>query len=143
MKKGIDYVGVAVAGFVHDGKGNYLFDLRTENCRDEQNCWEFAGGGGLEVGETIEAGLRREILEELGVEALSIEFIGNREVFRDNTGVLTHWLTFDHLVQVNPDDVKIMEPDMCAELRWCSLDNLPTPPYSQMMNVVEKYKDKL
>ena len=143
MIKDLDYTGIAIVPFVHDGQGNYLFGLRTEKCRDEHNCWELAGGGGLKFGESNESGIRRELKEELGTEPVKIEFIGHREVLREHNGQKTHWVVFDYLVQVNPEEVAIMEPDMCSEFRWSKIDAAPQPTYSQYPFVLEKYRDIL
>lgn len=53
MKKGIDYIGVTVSFYCHDGAGNFVLHKRNHNCRDEHGCWDF-GGGGLKHGETLE-----------------------------------------------------------------------------------------
>ena len=143
MKKGIDYTGIAVIPFSHDGNGKYVVGLRTENCRDERNRWEPTGGGGLEHGETCDEAVIREIKEELGVTAFNVEFLGTREIFRETEGKTSHWIMFDYRVQVKPEEVKIMEPDMCSELRWCAIDEIPEPKHSQFSVFLEKYKDKL
>ena len=143
MKKGIDYIGIAVVPFAHDGKGNYVLGLRTENCRDEHNRWEPTGGGGLEHGETIEGAISREIQEEIAAKPFNFEYLGMREVFREHEGKKTHWITFDYKVQVDPEKVKIMEPEMCAELRWCKIHEIPEPMHSQFPIFLERYKDKL
>ncbi len=143
MKKGIDYVGIAVVPFAHDGNGKYLLGLRTEKCRDEHNRWEPTGGGGLEFGETIEEGIAREVQEEINAVPFNLEYLGFRQVFREHEGKKTHWLVFDYKVQVDPQDVKIMEPTMCAELRWCAWTDIPEPMHSQFPIFLKKYKDIL
>lgn len=143
MKKGIDYIGVAVVSFVHDGEGRYLLGLRTENCRDEHNRWEPAGGGGVEIGETFLEALYREMKEEIGVCPKNIEYLGHRESFRNEGDARSHWLAFDFKVLVDPSEVKIMEPEMCSEHRWCSLEEFPEPLHSTFPIILEKYKDKL
>lgn len=143
MKPGKDYVGVFVGTFVHNGEGEYLFGYRTKNCRDEQERWDLAGGGTLEFGETLESAVRRELKEEIGAEASKIEFLGTREVFREHDGKNTHWIGFDYRVLVNPKEVEIGEPEMCSELRWSSLNEIPNPRQSQMDYKINKYSDKL
>lgn len=143
MRKGLDYIGVAVVPFLHDGKGNYLLSLRTDKCRDEHNTWEPLGGGGLKFGETLEEAMLREVKEETGAVPFNFEYLGLREVFREHDGCKTHWLAFDYRAQVNPEHVSIMEPDMCAEIRWCTPDEIPKPMHSQFPIFLERYKDKL
>ena len=63
MIKGVDYPGVTVVFLCHDGKGNYLLGKRSKNCRDEQGRWD-SGGGGLDLGSSVEETLKREIKEE-------------------------------------------------------------------------------
>ena len=55
---------VSVAGVVVDDQGHVLVIKRRDNGR-----WE-PPGGVLELDETLEAGVRREILEETGVEVV-------------------------------------------------------------------------
>lgn len=143
MKKGIDYVGVAIIPFVHDSQGNYVVGFRTENCRDNRNTWEPTGGGGLKFGETVEDGVRREIKEELGADVVNMERLGVREVFRELDGEKTHWIMFDYKVEVDPQQVKIVEPDKCAELRWVKPDAIPEPMMDGFPQFLEAYKEKL
>ena len=60
MKKGLDYTGVTIVYFCHDGQGRFLLSKRGVNCRDEQGTWD-PGGGGLEFGDTVENTLKKEI----------------------------------------------------------------------------------
>lgn len=143
MKKGVDYIGIAVVPFLHDGNGRYLLSLRTENCRDEHNTWEPLGGGGLQFGESIKQAIVREVLEETGTSPFNIEYLGLREAHREHESVKTHWLAFDYKAQVDPNKVAIMEPDKCSEIRWCTIENIPYPQHSQFPHFLEKYKNKL
>ena len=54
-----------VAGVIRDARGRVLLTRRTEG-RDLAGLWEFPGGK-LEVGETVQACIVRELAEELGV----------------------------------------------------------------------------
>ncbi|MBI5644758.1 hypothetical protein HY970_01540 [Candidatus Kaiserbacteria bacterium] len=82
MNRGVDYIGVTVSYLCHDGRGNYLFNKRGANCRDEQGKWD-NGGGSLEFGLTIVENLKKEIKEEYCADVLEYDFLGYRDVFRD------------------------------------------------------------
>ena len=54
LKRGIDYIGVTVVFYCHDGAGRLLLHKRSVACRDEQGRWD-VGGGSMEFGETFES----------------------------------------------------------------------------------------
>lgn len=130
LRRGIEYIGVSANFIIHDGKGNILLQKRSKNCRDEQGRWDI-GGGALEFGETLEAGVRREIKEELLVDALEVKFITAYEALRDNNSIPTHWVAFVHTVLVDPEKVGIGEPHKIDAIGWFNTTNLPTPRHSQ------------
>ena len=138
LQKGIHYPAISVVPIIHDGDGKYLFELRSQQCRDERGVWNVAGGGSLEHGETLEAGLKREIKEEVNATAFNIEHLGHNEVFREVDGATSHWIRFDFKVQVDPDEVKLMEPDKMDDLQWFTLEELPEPTHSQWGVFLEK-----
>jgi len=140
MKKGVDYTGVTIVYVCHDGKGNILLSKRNENCRDEHGCWD-CGGGGLEFGDTVDSTIRKEIKEEYCTDVLEYEFFGYRDVHREHEGKKTHWISLDFKVLVDPTKVKNGEPHKFDEVKWFSIDNLPTPLHSQIHKTLELYKN--
>jgi 8-oxo-dGTP diphosphatase len=142
MTKGVDYIGIAVVFFCHDGQGNFVMHRRGQACRDERGRWDF-GGGGLKFGETLEAALYREINEEYGTKPLVVEYLGIDECFRTEDDVNTHWVVFRYKVQVNRDEVINNEPDKHEELGWFTLDTLPAPLHSNLPRELEKFGHQL
>ena len=94
MKIGVDYTGISIVFFCHDGNGNFLMQKRSENCRDEKNRWDI-GAGRLEFLEDVTDTLKREIKEEYGTDVLNYEFLGYRDVKREGNGNKNHWVTLD------------------------------------------------
>lgn len=142
MKKGVDFTGVTIVFICHDGKGNILMNKRSPNCRDEQGKWDI-GGGSLEFGHKIEDTLKREIKEEYCTDVLEYEFLGYRDIHRDNNGTKTHWIGIDFKAKVDPTKVAIGEPHKQDAIGWFKLDKLPDPIHSQLPKFLELYKEKL
>ncbi len=142
MQKGIDHVGVAVVYFCHDGSGNVLFSKRNKNSRDEHGCWDI-GGGGLEFGDSVIDTLKKEIKEEYCTDVLEYEFLGYRDVLRNDNGKKSHWIAIDFKVLVDKHKAANGEPHKFDAVEWYSLSNMPEPQHSQMEEFVRLYKDKL
>ena len=142
MQKGEDFIGVAVIYFCHDGKGNILFLKRGQNCRDEQGRWDI-GGGGVEFQDNVEDTLKKEIKEEYCTDVLDFEFLGYRDVHRENNGKKTHWIALDFKVLVDKEKVKNGEPHKFDAVKWFTLENLPSPLHSQLTTFFKLYKNKI
>lgn len=139
MKKGEDYIGITTSYLCHDGVGNVVLSKRGVNCRDEHGRWD-CGGGGVEFGHTAEETVRKEVKEEYGAEAREVVFLGFRDVFREQNGKKTHWVSLDYKVLVDPSQVKNAEPHKFDEVRWFRLDALPEPMHSQWPLFMKQYK---
>lgn len=142
LHKGTDFTGVTIVFFCHDGKGNYLLNKRSTNCRDEHGRWD-PGAGSLEMHDTVEATLHREISEEYCTQVIDYEFLGFRDMHREHEGQKTHWIALDFKVLVDREQVKIGEPHKHEAIGWFTLGNLPQPLHSQFLSTIEKYKGKL
>lgn len=142
LKKGVDYVGVGVVFFCHDGKGNFVMAKRGKNSRDEHGNWDI-GGGGLEFEDTVDETLKKEIREEYCTDVLHHEFLGYMDVHRAHEGKPTHWIALCFKALIDPAKVKNGEPHKFDEVAWFTLDKLPKNVHSQMGKFLELYRDKL
>ena len=142
MKAGVDYPGISIVFYCHDGKGNFVMAKRGPNCRDEIGVWD-PGAGALELGERVKTALRREVREEYRSRVIAIEHLGFRDVHRVHERKRTHWIALDFKVQVDRTMVRNGEPDKFTDIGWFRIDDLPTPLHSQMQVFVEKYRDQL
>ncbi|HXR49975.1 MAG TPA: NUDIX domain-containing protein [Verrucomicrobiae bacterium] len=141
--KGVSFTGITTVFFCHDGQGKLLLGKRSKNARDEHGRWD-PGGGGLKHGQSVEESMKREILEEYGTVSKRVDFIGYFDAFRTSTdGLPTHWLAMCFAVLVDPQQVKLNEPDILDEIGWFTLDDLPSPLHSQSHIFLEKHGDKL
>jgi len=142
IRKGVDRIGVTLVYFCHDGAGNFLMNLRSQNARDEQGRWDI-GGGALEFGHTVEETLRKEIREEYCTDVLVSEFLGYRDVHREHNGERTHWIALDFKVLVDRDKVQNGEPHKFDAVAWFTLDSMLSPVHSQFPEFLAKYRDRL
>lgn len=142
FKKGVDYVGVCVVYFCHDGQGNFVMARRSNNARDEHGRWDI-GGGGLEFGDTVEATLRKEIQEEYCADVLDFEFLGYQDVHHEHQGRPTHWIALNFKVLVDPAKVKNGEPHKFEEIKWFTLETMPENIHSQIPSFLNPYRQKL
>jgi 8-oxo-dGTP pyrophosphatase MutT (NUDIX family) len=142
MRGGEDYIGISIVFFCHDGAGRFLMMKRGPNARDEQGTWDI-GSGQLEFGTTIEETLRAEIREEYGTDVLGWDFLGYRDVHRENNGKPTHWLGLDFKVRVDAEKAHNAEPHKIDEVGWFSFDALPAPLHSQVPRFFESYRSRL
>lgn len=135
---------------------SYVFLLRAGEHGDEvllqyrQNTgymdahWAAAAAGHVERGETAYDAARREALEELGLSdvGLRFEFSMQRTQHAD---AIDERIDFFFTARSWTGEPRIIEPEKCAELRWCPLDALPNPvvPHERMalssLGTPEKY----
>lgn len=90
-----------------------------------QGEWSLPGGA-LELGETLEEGVRREVREETGllVEPVSIVEVFDR-IARDEHGrIQYHYVLVDYLCRITGGSAACASD--AIDLRWAALDDLNT-----------------
>ncbi len=105
-------IGVAV---IIDDQGQILIDRRLPQGA-MAGMWEFPGGK-IEMGETVEECIQREIQEELGI----VIEVGKHLITIDHT--YTH-LQVTLTVHLCRHLTGIPQPLECAEIRWVNLADL-------------------
>jgi 8-oxo-dGTP pyrophosphatase MutT (NUDIX family) len=126
-------VGIAVVST----DGRLLIHRRSESKDIWPGWWDIAAGGVVASGESYEEAARRELAEELGVDASDLEFLGQRHyvdadlaaicrgyrivhdgpfTFADGEVTEARWVTFDELEamlathQFLPDSIALLLP---------------------------------
>lgn len=125
MKKGIDYIGVSAGAIIFNDKGEIFLSKRSQNTKNEKGHWETPGGS-VEFGETLEQGVKREMMEEYGAEIeITEQWLSSDHIIPADK---QHWLATTFLAKFKSgQEPKIMEPEKCDEIGWFNLNNLPKP----------------
>jgi 8-oxo-dGTP diphosphatase len=94
-------------------------------------------GGHLEFGESIEDCAKRELLEEAGLQAVSVKTSGwTNDVIDGNK----HYITFFAVVDQFEGKPELLEPHKCEEWQWFSIDALPSPLFLPAQSFCTQYK---
>ena len=83
----------------------------------QRGLWSLPGGA-LELGESLHQGVRREVMEETGLEVRVLEFAGvfERIATDDNGAVQYHYVLLDYLCE--PVGGALSAGDDAAEAAW-------------------------
>jgi 8-oxo-dGTP diphosphatase len=132
MKKGVDFIGVGVGAIIVNNEGKLFLSKRGREVRNESGTWEFPGGG-VEFGDTLEATLKREIMEEYGVEIAVGDLLDvcDHIIAAENQ----HWVSPSYICTIKSGEPKICEPHKCDEIGWFS----PSEIQKMNLSLVSKF----
>jgi 8-oxo-dGTP diphosphatase len=125
--RGIDYIGVGVGAALFDAEGKIFLTLRGPDAKNERGRWEIPGGS-VEFGETLEAALAREMMEEYGVEIAVHGLLGIFDHILPDEG--QHWVSPTYMCAITAGIPMIREPAKCAAIGWFTLDEAALLPLS-------------
>ena len=143
MRKYIGHEMLQIVGasvYIHKG-GKLLLQKRKDN-----GCWG-CHGGCVELGEIIEDAARRELFEETGLTALSLEFLGvfsGEELFYTYpNGDMVSIVDIVYLCEEFTGDL-MKETNETTDLKWFDIDNIPNnispPNYQSLKKCIELLK---
>ncbi len=135
MIVGRDYIGVGCGAFILNDAKELL--LQQRNKAPEKGFWSIPGGK-LEMFETFEEAVKREVREETDVEIEIIALLGICDHIIENEKL--HWVAPSYLCKITKGEPSIMEPTKHIDMQWFSLDNLPENITITAKNAIENYK---
>ncbi len=127
---------VGVGGFVIDGKGRLLLQLRNKD--PEANYWSIAGGA-VEYLENVQDALKRELKEELGIEAVVEDLLCVTDHILPEEQA--HWVSPAYLVRIIAGEATNLEPHAVKEIAWFSMDTLPEKLTMTAKAAINAYKE--
>lgn len=93
-------------------------------------------GGHVDFGESPIETVKREAMEELGVEIGNIEFAMCMNMIKDGK----HYLDVSFTAEIVSGKPTIGEPEKIETIGWFSLDKLPSPLFPPVQAVLEAIK---
>lgn len=125
-----------------DGRGlEVLLQLR-QNTGYMDDHWAAAAAGHVERGETAYAAAQREATEEIAVHDIELDFVTAMHRTRGGEPI-DERIDFFFTARTWQGEPRIVEPEKCAALRWCSVDALPEPVVPHELQVLQGLRSGL
>ncbi len=111
----------ATAAFIINDRNELLVVRRAkEPAKDTLDL----PGGFVDMNETIEEGMRREIKEETGLDVADIEYLYSSPNIYMYSGLGVHTIDMDFLVRVHGDHLIVNADDDAAEALWIPINKV-------------------
>lgn len=117
MTQSVRYPSTCVAAFIIDGAGRVLLGERV------QNLVPCLPGGKVDWGESVQAGVAREVLEETGLVVEPVKLVG----FTDDLWPEDdqHFVTLYFRCKIVGGALEVVEPTKINNFRWVAQNEIP------------------
>ncbi len=100
--------------------------------------WSFPGGH-LEFNEDPKDCAEREVMEEVGINIKNMKTGPyTNDVFKKEN---KHYITLYILAELDSGEPEVLEPDKCERWEWFSWNNLPSPLFIPIQNLLKQGYD--
>lgn len=140
MKRGTDFIGVGVGAIIVNDLGQLFLARRGAMAKNERGCWEFPGGS-VEFGETLAEALKREMREEYGIEITVGELLDVADHILSEES--QHWVSPTYICSIQSGELRIVEPEKCAEIGWFFAESMPEPLSVISQTNLDHYRSKI
>jgi 8-oxo-dGTP diphosphatase len=127
---------VSIAVLILDIENKRFLMGKRKNVRGD-GLWAFPGGH-LEFKESFEDAAKREVKEETGLDIELIDknhsWITSYDIFPNDN---KHYIVLFMRAKYIGGEARIMETEKCEELKWVSLDSLPSPLFPPIKRLFE------
>ena len=132
---------VSAHGIIFDKKREKI--LLTKRAAPPKALFWFPPGGAIDLGETVEEGLRREIYEETDISVGTLRFIDYIDgiTHDSNTKVEFHFVVF--MFEAEYSKGKIKAKDDALDVKWVPLEDIMSeaiPVPSELISILNKTK---
>jgi 8-oxo-dGTP diphosphatase len=134
MEKGKDYIGIGCWGIVTNEQGKILLLKRLD-----KDYWERPGGK-VEVGETLEDSIIREVFEETGIEAKIKDFVLFEQILSNVNN--QHWIAFCYHLEYESGELENKEPEKHMAVQWFALNEVPEEISPYTKRAINEFKIK-
>lgn len=130
-----DHPWVGVDNLIADDKGRILLMKRSDNSKSYPGYWGLVAGF-VDWGETLEEALKREAMEEAGIEVEIIKFTGK---FYDTPGrhPTKTVISLPFRTKIVSGTPKANQPEECSDVKWF------TPKEVRVMELAYDHKQML
>lgn len=111
-----DHPWIGVDNIITNDNGEILLMRRSENSKAYPGHWGLVAGW-MEWGETIEEALKREAMEEIGVEIEVIKFLGKYYDSKGRHPTKTS-VCLPHLCKIKSGDPKVNQLEEVQDVKW-------------------------
>lgn len=129
------YIFLLRGGDSDDSDGPEVLLQLRQNTGYMDDHWAAAAAGHVERGETAYDAAHREALEEIDVDDLDLQFVTAMQRTAGGDPI-DERIDFFFTARSWSGNPRIVEPEKCAELRWCPLHALPDPVVPHELSVL-------